>query len=140
MGKKKKSVDDVLYEFDKSIDQKYVGLLEEIQFMQADLKRAEKKARKQAMKNMKKGNDFYPMNLELRVREHAIHQMEGTDFFTRVTKAIEDLRPICIAIARLVMALIVSILSIDAIKYRIRPETLDKMNGVYTFAKKVVTV
>ena len=53
--KKQKKDENLLYEFDKSLDQKYVGLLEEIQFMQADIKREERKARKKAKKKMKKG-------------------------------------------------------------------------------------
>ena len=51
--KKQKKDENLLYEFDKSLDQKYVGLLEEIQFMQADIKREERKARKKEKKKMR---------------------------------------------------------------------------------------
>lgn len=134
MGKKKKNL---IYEFDKEIDQKYMGLLEEIQFMQADIRREERKAKRKAMKKMRKGNLFYDTGYEVKVRQEIIHEMEGTDFFTRVTKAIEDLRPICIIIAKLVMSLIVTILSVDAVKYRINKDTLGKIDAVYALARKV---
>lgn len=135
MAKKKQK--DLLYEFDQSLDQKYVGLLEEIQFMQEDIKREERKAKKKAYKRMKKGNTFYDPHVEIQVRERVIREMEGSNFFERVTRAIEDLRPICLVIARLVMSLIVAILSIDAVKYRIKPDTLKTMHSVYDLAHKV---
>ena len=139
MGKKKtKSVlTETLYEFDRELDQKYVGLLEEIQFMQADIRRAERKARRKAKKKLKKGSGFYDPRAEINIRKQVIYEMEGTDFFTRVTEAINALRPICIIIAKLVMTLIVSILSIDAVKYRIKEETLGKLHSVYSLAKRV---
>ena len=135
--KKQKKDENLLYEFDKSLDQKYVGLLEEIQFMQADIKREERKARKKAKKKMKKGNTFYDTRGEIRVREQIIREMEGGNFFDRVIQAIQDIRAICMGIARLVMALIISILSIDSVKYRIKPDTLSTMHSVYDMAHKV---
>lgn len=134
---KKKKEENLLYEFDKNLDQKYVGLLEEIQFMQADIKRAERKARKKEKKKMKKGNTFYDPRAEIRVREQVIREMEGDNFFDRVIQAINDIRPICMVIARLVMALIVSVLSIDSVKYRVKPDTLNKMHSVYELAHHV---
>lgn len=136
-SKKKKEKENLLYEFDQSLDQKYVGLLEEIQFMQADLKREERKAKKKAKKKMQKGNTFYDARGEIQVRQQIIREMEGGNFFDRVIVAINDLRPICLIIARLVMSLIISILSIDAVKYRIKPDTLNKMHSVYNVAHQV---
>lgn len=141
MGKsKKKQEDNIIYQFDKTIDQKYVGLLEEIQFMQADIQREERKARKREKKRMKKGNTFYDPRAEIRVRQRVIREMEGNNFFDRVIEAVNDLRPICMMIARLVMSLIVSILSIDAVKYRIKPDTLNRMHSVYNVAHQVAQV
>lgn len=134
---KKKKEANILYEFDKSLDQKYVGLLEEIQFMQADIKREERKAQKREKKKMKKGNTFYDPRAEVRVRQQVIREMEGGNFFDRVIQAINDIRPICMVIARLVMTLIISILSIDSVKYRIKPDTLNKMHSVYDMAHRV---
>lgn len=138
-GKKKKD-ENIIYQFDKSLDQKYVGLLEEIQFMQADIKREERKAKKKEKKRMQKGNTFYDPRAEIRVRQQVIREMEGRNFFDRVIQAINDIRPICMVIARLVMTLIVSILSIDAVKYRIKPDTLNKMHSVYDMAHRVAQV
>ena len=92
---------------------------------------------KKAFKNMKKGNTFYDASKPINVRKEVIKNMENRNFFERVTGIIQELKPICIIIARLVMSLIVSILSIDAVKYRISPKTLNAMRNVYDLAKSV---
>ena len=134
---KKQSKGNIILEIDKSLDKKYADMLEEIQYMQADIDRAERKAKKKAFKNMKKGNTFYDASKPINVRKEVIRNMENRNFFERVTGIIQELKPICIIIARLVMSLIVSILSIDAVKYRISPKTLNAMRNVYDLAKSV---
>lgn len=134
---KKQSKGNIILEIDKSLDKKYADMLEEIQYMQADIDRAERKAKKKAFKNMKKGNTFYDASKPINVRKEVIKNMENRNFFERVTCIIQELKPICIIIARLVMSLIVSILSIDAVKYRISPKTLNAMRNVYDLAKSV---
>lgn len=135
--KQKQSKGNIILEIDKSLDKKYADMLEEIQYMQADIDRAERKAKKKAFKNMKKGNTFYDASKPINVRKEVIKNMENRNFFERVTGIIQELKPICIIIARLVMSLIVSILSIDAVKYRISPKTLNAMRNVYDLAKSV---
>ena len=134
---KKQSKGNIILEIDKSLDKKYADMLEEIQYMQADIDRAERKAKKKAFKNMKKGNTFYDASKPINVRKEVIKNMENKNFFERVSCIIQELKPICIIIARLVMSLIVSILSIDAVKYRISPKTLSAMRNVYDLAKSV---
>ena len=135
--KQKQSKGNIILEIDKSLDKKYADMLEEIQYMQADIDRAERKAKKKAFKNMRKGNTFYDASKPINVRKEVIKNMENRNFFERVTDIIQELKPICIIIARLVMSLIVSILSIDAVKYRISPKTLNAMRNVYDLAKSV---
>lgn len=135
MGKKKNAI--VLYQLDENLDRKYEEVLEEIQFYQADIKRAERKAKKKAIKQMKKGNNWFDPSYEVRVRKEVIRKMEGDNFFDRVERILYDIKPICMIIARLVMSLILSILSIDSVKYRIRPETLGKMRTVYDVARTI---
>lgn len=138
MAKKKKET-DLICQIDESLDEKYKDLIEEITFMQADIDRAERKARKKAIKKMKKGNTFYDTSYELNVRKDVIRKMEGTDFFSRVINTLEELKPVARIIARLVMALIVSILSISSVEYRIKPETMSKMHQVYSMARSIAS-
>lgn len=143
MGKKKKKKKkddelDVLMKFDETLDRKYVDLIEEIQFMQADLRREERKAKKKQEKKLKKGGAFYSTaGVEFRVRQELINKIEGTNFLDRVLQTINDLVPVCAIIGKMVMALIVGILSVDSIKYTIKPETLNSMHKVYNVARQV---
>lgn len=145
MSKKKKKKkhsgsadEEFLINIDQSLDRKYLDLIEEIQFMQADLRREERKVKKKQTKKLKKGGQFYSTKLtEFQVRQHIIHQMEGTNFIERVCGVLQDLVPICAVIGKLVMSLIVSILSVNAIKYNIKPETLNGMHKVYNIARSV---
>ena len=143
MSKKKKKKkqhddDDFLVNIDSSLDRKYLDLIEEIKFMQADLKREERKARKKQVKKLKKGGKFYSTSaVDYQIRRQLINQMEGTNFIDRVMSTLSDLQPICAIIGKMVMALIVAILSVDSIKYTIKPDTLNSLHKVYNVARDV---
>ena len=135
--KKKKSKDTgVLYNVDLSLNSQYKGIKDEIEFLQYELKKAEKKSKKKAKKKMNKKN-FYPYEYEMKARRSVIHEMEDSDLLHRTELCLRDLKPICIIIARLIAALILALLSIDAIKGMIRPETLNKMTWVYEMAMSI---
>ena len=136
--KRKKKNPNLLYEVDKDLDKRYIELLDEISLMQADIKRAEKKERKKAIKDLRRGNMLYCVEEPIDVRKRIIKQMEGNNFLDRVSETIRELKPVCLIIARLVMGLIVSILSVPAVKYRIKTETLSTMNKVYELAASVI--
>ena len=141
MGKKEKKEkekkdENVLYRFDNALDAKYLQLRDEIVLMQAEVDREVRKAKKKALKRMKKGNSFYEYNTD-DVRRTVIRHMEKTDFFTRVEEALQAVRPIVYLIAELVKSLIIAILNIDAVKYRINPRTLHSMQSVYSLASSV---
>lgn len=130
-GKKKNN--GILYTVDMSLNSQYEGIKDEIEFLQEELKRADKKGKKKAKKKMKKGG-FYPYQYEIEAREKVLKKMEKTDLLNRTQTCLNELKPICIIIARLIAALILAILSIDAVKSVIKPETLSKMSKVYEIA------
>ena len=80
---------------------------------------------------------FYPYQYELEAREKVIRKMEKINLLGRTESCLNDLKPICTIIARLIAALILAILSIDTIKRVIRPDTLAKMGKIYEFAMSV---
>ena len=131
--KDKKKESGILYQVDMSLNSQYEGIRDEIEYLQYELKQAEKKGKKKAKKKMKK-NGFYPYHYELEARKKVIDKMEESNLLGRTEKCLQDLRPICTIIARLIAALILAILSLDAIKSIIRPETLAKMGKIYEFA------
>jgi phage-related tail protein len=139
-GKKKhqKKV-SLLKEIDGQLDASYEDLMKEIEEMQYQIYLADEKARKQAKKKKKKdkGYEFNYTELQKQARREVVSKMEGNNFLDRVMKFIEDITPIVISISRLVAALIVCILSIDTVKASIKPDTLKKMNNVYTKAMSI---
>ena len=135
--KKKQKKEKLLYEVDNSLNAQYMGLKDEIEYLQMEWDRTRAKCKKKAKKKMKKNGGFYPYEYEMKERKKLIKKMEDSNLFSRTESCLEDLRPICLIIARLIAALIVAILSIDAIKLYLKPETMDKMTRVYELAMSV---
>lgn len=144
MSKKKKNKKkqtksiSLLREVDKQLDHTYDNLMEEIEDMQYKIMLADQKARKKARKKKnKKGYDYDYSKIRKEARKEVVAQMEGTNFLDRMVKLMEDITPIIISISRLVAALIVCILQIDAVKAVISPETLKKLQNVYQKAMSI---
>ena len=135
--KKKQKKEKLLYEVDNSLNAQYMGLKDEIEYLQMEWDRTRAKCKKKAKKKMKKNGGFYPYEYEMKERKKLIKKMEDSNLFSRTESSLEDLRPICLIIARLIAALIVAILSIDAIKLYLKPETMEKMTRVYELAMSV---
>ena len=135
--KKKQKKEKLLYEVDNSLNAQYMGLKDEIEYLQMEWDRTRAKCKKKAKKKMKKNGGFYPYEYEMKERKKLIKKMEDSNLFSRTESCLEDLRPICLIIARLIAALIVAILSIDAIKLYLKPETIEKMTRVYELAMSV---
>lgn len=135
--KKKQKKEKLLYEVDNSLNAQYMGLKDEIEYLQMEWDRTRAKCKKKAKKKMKKNGGFYPYEYEMKERKKLIKKMEDSNLFSRTESCLEDLRPICLIIARLIAALIVAILSIDAIKLYLKPETMEKMTRVYELAMSV---
>ena len=128
-----------LYEFDKDLDSTYERVLLQIEHMNADIKRATKKAKAKAKSKVKNTPGFYNNNYELQARTKVLTEMESNNgsFLDVVMKAIQDTKAICILIARMVSVLIVSLLSMKSFVAYVKPATLDKLKKIYTISSKV---
>lgn len=127
--KKQPTMDDML-------DYQYMSVVDEIKYYQAELERADKKAKKKAMKKFK-GDKFYPFEYQLAAREQVITEMEGSSLLDKCVRIFHEIKPIVKMISRLIASLIVAILKISAIKGRIKKPTLAKLESVYTLAMQV---
>lgn len=127
-----------LQQYDDYMNQTYDDLLEEIQDMQLIIAMEDRKIQKKAKKAAKKGKKYYNINEEKRkVRQQVLGKMEETNWLQRIYNTLEEVAPLIVVIARLVAALILSILSIDGIKTRIDKPTLEILNKVYSKAMVV---
>lgn len=131
--KNKKKGSQVEVSFDDMLNVQYTTLVDEIEYYQAELKRADKKAKKKAMKAFD-GKNFYPYEYQLAARERVIQEMEGSSLFDRIIRFFHEMAPVIKIFGRLVAALVVTILSVSQIKSRISKKTLKKLNTVYNLA------
>ena len=124
--------------YDEMMNDTYDGIISEIQDMQIIIAREDRKIQKRAKKAAKKGKGYFNVNAEKKkVRYRVIGRMEETNWLQRIFEILQEIAPIIILIARLVSALILSILSIDEVKVNISKDTLGFLNKVYTKAMAV---
>lgn len=149
MGKKKKKknkqknkIDDVMF-MAQTHDKQKLGkdfrkALDEIESYRIRLAEADKKASiKERRKINKASAEFYTDMESIKCRAKMAKEWEKTGFLDRSIKLLEQTAPIIKLIAKLIMALVITFLSIDAVKSRIKPETVNKISKVFHLAMSV---
>ena len=116
---------------DESISSQYHDIIADIEDMQYEIYLEDKKANKKMRKKMKKGKGGFYNSASVSVREKAVKKLKKRGILDFVLDIIEDIKPIVIIIARLIGALICSILSLDIVKEHIGGKTLNKMQKIY---------
>lgn len=130
----KKSV-SILNGIDSTLNTTYEDIMKEIEEYQLELYLAEEKARRKARKKLKKDPYYFDTSIErINARKEVIQKIEGTSLLDRIQKLFKDICPIIVVISRLIASLILGILSFEPIKTHIKPETLAKLQGVYSTA------
>lgn len=143
MGKKKKKdkANGVfLKDIDRSISKSYDGIIEEISMYQSMLKTYDRKALKKARKrsSIRKGITYDMLRREGRM--NILRDIEDSNILARIQNIFNDLVPVVILIARLVASLILSILSIPAVKVHISEGTLALLTSIYQKAMEICPV
>lgn len=143
MGKKKKKdkANGVfLKDIDRSISKSYDGIIEEISMYQSMLKTYDRKALKKARKrsSIRKGITYDMLRREGRM--NILRDIENSNILARIQNIFNDLVPVVILIARLVASLILSILSIPAVKVHISEGTLTLLTSIYQKAMEICPV
>lgn len=134
--KKEKSV-SILQEIDKSMNVTYSNIIEEVEYYQMLVEEADRKAERNARKALRKKNQLYSSDYKKKGRLRVIEEIEGRGFLDRIQNSLKDVSQIIIVLARLVAGLILSILSFEPIKALIKPETMRKIDKVYSIAMGV---
>ena len=146
MGKKKKKkknkIDDVII-MAQSNDKQKLGkdfrkALNEIESYRIRLAEADKKAKiKERRKINKASSEFYTDMESIKCRAKMATEWEKTGFLDRTIQLLEQTAPIIKMVAKLIMALVITFLSIDAVKSKIKPETVNKISKVFHLAMSV---
>ena len=132
-NKKRKSVIDTI---DYDLSDSYKSLIEEIEKMQYQVYLADQKKKRKAKRKSKKEfgtkeGGFLINSGDVRSRVNAVYQLTDEDFSKKILNTINDIKPIAVIIARLVCALIVAILSVDAVKANLTEKSLQTIDTIY---------
>lgn len=142
MGKKKKKKHEeeihVLKFIDSDIQSQYLGIKKDIEEYQYQIRYADRKTKKRYRKAMKTGKTFnYANSSSILTRRRVLNDMEEKQTLDQLINMFDDFAPIIKLIGRCVALLIIAILSFDSVKREIRPETLHKMDRIYSIAMSV---
>lgn len=148
MGKKKKKnkkkkyyqnlIADTQSDDKKKLDKDFRKALTEIESYRIRLAEADKKASLKERRNInKRTEEFYTGMESIKARSKMAKEWEKTGFLDRTIMMLEQVAPIIKTLAKLVMGLVITFLSIDAIKTKIKPETVDKLSKIFHLAMSV---
>lgn len=124
--------------FHSELDKQYQEIVGDIEDIQYKIYLADKKKQKKQKKKMKKGQISFYEPKSKKARVWAVGELTGEKMFTTIRQLLQDVKPIVIIISKMIMALIVSILSLDIIKQKISTKALEKINTIYKMCAAVV--
>lgn len=136
---KKKEAESIsiLEGIDSTLDGTYRSVKDEIEYYQLLIAQADAKAEKKARKKMRKKNTLYTQDYKKEGRIRVINEMEGNNFLSKIEESLTGTGTVIVIIARLVVALILSILSFEPIKACIKPSTMKKIDAIYKMAMSI---
>lgn len=119
----------------KDLQKEFKHALKDIERMQIELFEADKKQnRKNKKKINKKEKEFYTSMSSLKTRKKMCKEWEETGFLDKMFELLKEAAPIIKIIAKALCVLLITFLSVDAIKAKISPEALAKITKVFDFA------
>lgn len=119
----------------KDLNKDFKRTLKDIESMQISLYEADKKQnRKERKKINKKEAEFYTNMNSIKCRKKMAKKWEKEGFLDYIIELLHQISPLVQILAKAVCILILSFLSIDAIKSAISPDTLKKIAKVYDVA------
>lgn len=125
---------------DKTIDKSYNSLLDEIRKYQLDIKLSDVEAEKKQRKRLKKELGvipYYCRKEQVEARKKVLEEMEAKKTFDRIELAFKNIVPVVVIIAKLVAALITSILGLKTSMGYINPATLNRLNIIKSMASAI---
>ncbi|MDE7090060.1 MAG: hypothetical protein K2O54_08070, partial [Prevotella sp.] len=122
----------------KSTKKKFARAIDDIQTYQMRMYEADKRQnRRDVRKINKKEGEFYTDMESIKCRKKIGKEWEKTGFVDRLIEIIREAAPIIKLIAKLVCSLIISFLSIEAVKRAISPRLLSKISILFDLASAV---
>ena len=142
-----KDLDYMLSGVDKTIDRSYKSLLKEIEDYQLAITVADVKAKKKQSeidenqrRKLKKEVGVIPYYFkkeQVKARKKVLEQMEARKTFDRIELAFKNIVPIVKSIAKLIAAIVTSILGFKTAMGYINPTTLNRLNTIKCMASAI---
>jgi len=123
--------------FHTELEKQYQEIIGDIEDIQYKIYEADKKKVKKQKKKMKKGKITFYEPKSKKARVWAVDRLTGDSFFNTIKNILIDLKPIVVIISKMIMALIVSILSLDVIKQKISNTSLRRIDTLYKLCSQV---
>lgn len=132
MSKKKEKSESILSSVDEKLKSQYGEIIRDIEEIQYQIEKADRKKQKKAKKKMKKkGKIMFYDTKSKKARIKAANKITGDKIVSTIINILQEIRPIAVLLARLVAGIICAILSLDIVKRSISPSVLDKMKKLF---------
>lgn len=119
----------------KKTKKEFADAIDGIQYYQMRIFEADKRQNRRDVRRInKKEADFYTDMESIKCRKKIAKEWGKTGFIDRLLEILSEVAPIIKSIAKLICRLIVSFLSIDAIKRAISPRLLSKICKLFDIA------
>lgn len=122
----------------KGLNKEFKRAIKDIESMQIKLMEADKKQDKKNKKKInKKEQEFYTSMSSIKARQKMGKKWEETGFLDKMIGLLQQAVPIIKILAKSLCCLLITFLSIDAIKQSISPDLLSKIMKVFNIAMAV---
>lgn len=121
----------ILDGIDTALNKQFEEIVRDIEELQFQIDKADRKKAKKAKKKMKKGKVMFydPKSKKARIR--AANHITSEEVFGSIMNFLRDTKPIVVLLARLVAAIILAILSLDVVKRHISKQALGRMREMF---------
>lgn len=122
----------------KKLNKEFKEILDEIEISRIQIYEADKKAKhKERKKINKQKGEFYTDMEAIKCRAKLAKKWEKHGFLDRLLEVFKMTLPIISQIAKTFCSLIITFLSIDKIRYTIKPKTLSKICTAFNVANSL---
>lgn len=136
MSKTKKEP-SILESWDSKLDDQYKEIITDIEDIQYEIYKADRKKKKKQKKKMKKGKIAFYDPRSKKARKRAATRLTSEKILSGIQKIFTELKPLFILLAKLIKMIICAILSLDVVKRSISTQTLNKINDLYNLCTSV---
>ena len=136
---KNKDVNESMERYFKyTLEKNYEGILEEINELNASIKKADKKDKKK-LEKMKKSSNITIFEINdsagFKVRKKTAKMFKDSKFIDSLIHCLTHADSLLSLLKRAISVLIISLLSVDCIRRYITPNILNKINLVFAYTK-----